>query len=380
MASVVLEGVGKVFPGGVRALDRLDLEALDRELLVLVGPSGCGKSTTLRLIAGLDEPTEGSIRIGSREVRGIAPRHRNTAMVFQNCALYPHLSARRNMAFSLELRRGGWLRRLCRRTAKPTEAVFAADGRQSMAEQVRQTARLLEIEHLLDRMPWELSGGEQRRVALGKAMVRRPAVFLLDEPLANLDAATRVRMQSELRRLHRSLDVTMIYVTHDQVEALTLGDRVVVMRFGRAVQIGSPREVLDRPRNRFVAGFLGSPAMNFIRGQIDNAGGNLRFVGGGVTAEPQADAPERLQRFGDRGFGDRDVVLGVRPSDVIVGGGAIPGERGACLAEVSSIESRHLHESAGCINVPGAVQFHEWRPGQLQRLLAGPRAVDVQLH
>jgi len=235
MARVSLEGVSKVFPNGERAVDSLDLEIHDREFLVLVGPSGCGKTTTLRMIAGLEAPSSGKIAIGDRIVNDVAPKDRDIAMVFQNYALYPHMSVYKNMSFGLELRfGGGLLARLLRRLFKPTKAAQLESRRKTIKDRVRQAAELLGIEHLLGRMPRQLSGGERQRVALGRAIVREPAAFLFDEPLSNLDAKLRVEMRRELKRLHRELNATIVHVTHDQVEALTLGQRVVVMSDGPA--------------------------------------------------------------------------------------------------------------------------------------------------
>ncbi|HEV3025438.1 MAG TPA: ATP-binding cassette domain-containing protein, partial [Pirellulales bacterium] len=254
MASVVLAGVSRVYPGGVAAVDHLDLEIRDQEFLVLVGPSGCGKTTTLRLIAGLERASAGTIRIGDRVVNDLAPRRRNIAMVFQGYALYPHLTVHGNLAFGLELRcAADWFGRLRQRVwpvakdrvgkRRGAEAV----ERGQVDERVRQAAAALGIEPLLDRRPAELSGGQRQRVALGRAIVHEPAAFLFDEPLSNLDAQLRVEMRRELKQLHRRLATTMIYVTHDQVEALALADRIAVMEQGRVRQVGPPQEVYDQP-------------------------------------------------------------------------------------------------------------------------------------
>jgi multiple sugar transport system ATP-binding protein len=243
VASVRYEGVSKVFPKDVVALARLDLEISDGEFLVLVGPSGCGKSTTLRILAGLEEPTTGSIFIADREVTRARPQDRDIAMVFQNYALYPHMSVFENMAFSLRMRR------------IPREVI---------RRNVDEAAAILGITDYLERKPRELSGGQRQRVALGRAIVRHPAVFLFDEPLSNLDAKLRVQMRSELSRLHTRLGATMIYVTHDQAEAMTLGDRIVVLKDGHVQQTDSPLALYDAPANSFVAGFIGSPAMNLL--------------------------------------------------------------------------------------------------------------------
>jgi lactose/L-arabinose transport system ATP-binding protein len=242
VSRVVLEGVHKRF-GETRALDGVDLEASDGELLVVVGPSGCGKSTLLRCVAGLEEVDDGAIRIGDRDVTRIRPAARNVSMVFQSYALFPHLTVRENIAFGLVVRE------------EPKAEVRA---------RVAEASELLGVEALLDRRPFELSGGERQRVALARALVRRPEAYLLDEPLSNLDAGTRVQMRTELRRLHREVGATMLHVTHDQVEALTLGDRIAVMDAGRVRQVGTPDELYSLPQDRFVAAFLGTPAMNFL--------------------------------------------------------------------------------------------------------------------
>ena len=243
MASVVFEGVEKVYANGTHALADFSLELADGELLALVGPSGCGKSTVLRLLAGLETPTGGAIRIGGRDVSALPPRERNVAMVFQDYALYPHLTVRENLEFPLRMR-----------------GVAKAER----AERVARVAELLALAALLERTPRQLSGGERQRVAMGRALVREPAAFLLDEPLSNLDAKLRVQLRAEIVELRRRVPTTMLYVTHDQVEALTLGDRVAVLERGRLQQVATPHELYQRPANRFVAGFIGSPPMNFV--------------------------------------------------------------------------------------------------------------------
>jgi len=250
MASLRLDRVTKSFAGGVVAVRDLDLEVADGEYLVLVGPSGCGKSTVLRLIAGLDEPTSGHVRLDGHTLAGLDPRHRDVAMVFQSYALYPHRTARENLAFPLRLR---------------------GMSRADRERRIQETATVLGIRELLDRKPRELSGGEQQRVALGRAMVREPRVVLLDEPLSNLDASRRVAMRAELRDLQRRLRVPFVHVTHDPFEAMALGDRLAVLRQGRLQQVGPPREVYDRARNRFVAELLGAPPMNFLVGRLEVA-------------------------------------------------------------------------------------------------------------
>ncbi|MCE5266833.1 MAG: ATP-binding cassette domain-containing protein, partial [Planctomycetaceae bacterium] len=256
MSDLTLHNLSKTYPGGVRAVEGMDLHIRDGELLVLVGPSGCGKSTTLRMIAGLEMPTSGTIRIGERTVNRLPPRDRDVAMVFQNQALYPHLTVYNNMAFGLRRRR-------C--------------PRDEIARRVAWVARLLGLEGLLERKPHALSGGQRQRVALGRAVVRRPKVFLLDEPLSNLDAPLRARTRVELKRLHAELRTTTIYVTHDQEEAMTLGHRIAVVRDGRLQQCGTPSEIYDAPANRFVATFLGNPAMNFLDGRLREEAGRKWF-------------------------------------------------------------------------------------------------------
>ncbi len=275
MASIKIDRVEKVYPGGIKAVDGVSLDVQDGEFLVLVGPSGCGKTTLLRMIAGLEEISGGAISIGDRVVNDVPPADRDIAMVFQNYALYPHMTVRRNMAFGLELR--GF--------PKP-----------EIEERVGEAAETLGLASMLDRKPKELSGGQRQRVALGRAIVRQPSAFLFDEPLSNLDAKLRVQMRAELKRLHRRLRTTTVYVTHDQEEAMTLGDRVVVMKDGLLQQVGRPLDVYERPANRFVAGFLGSPPMNFLSGRLT---GDL-FEGAGLRLRVPAS-------------GSGDVVLGLRP-------------------------------------------------------------------
>lgn len=313
MANVVLEQVSRVFPGGVTAVDRLDLQVRDGELLVLVGPSGCGKTTTLRLIAGLEPLSSGEIQIGQRNVKRLAPRDRDVAMVFQGHALYPHLTVYQNLAFGLELRRGGWLRHLWRGRRGAGETPRPQLNGQ-IRPRVLAAARTLGIEALLERMPAELSGGERQRVALGRALVREPAVFLFDEPLSDLDALLRANLRSELKRLHQTLATTMIYVTHDQAEALSLGDRIAVLDGGRLQQIGEPLRVYRDPASRFVAGFLGSPPMNLVEAALDHsasAGGSDHLVlrGGGWAVEIE-------RRWLPAALDHRRLVWGVRPEDV----------------------------------------------------------------
>jgi sn-glycerol 3-phosphate transport system ATP-binding protein len=289
MAAIELEGVNKSFVrGAAHAVRDLSLSIPDGQYAVLLGPSGCGKSTTLRMIAGLEEPDSGTIRIGDRVVNGVPPQRRDTAFVFQNYALYPHMTAAQNMGFPLRMR-----------------GVSQAEIRR----QVDEVGRVLSMEHLLDRYPGQLSGGERQRVALGRAMVRQPAAFLLDEPLSNLDAQLRTEMRVELAQLQRRLAATFVFVTHDQVEAMTLADLIAVMNKGVLQQTGTPDEIYRRPANRFVAGFIGSPQMNFVEGmlQAGEGGSVLQTDGLSLPAgrlQPQAETP------------DRRVVLGIRPEHI----------------------------------------------------------------
>ncbi|HUU42217.1 MAG TPA: sn-glycerol-3-phosphate ABC transporter ATP-binding protein UgpC [Planctomycetota bacterium] len=290
MAEVILENVTKIFPPRVVAVKQFSLEIADQEFLVLVGPSGCGKSTTLRMIAGLEEITEGTIRIGDRVVNDVPPKDRDIAMVFQNYALYPHMTVYKNLAFGLKLRKF------------PKREIDA---------RVQDAARILGIGELLERKPKALSGGQRQRVAVGRAIVRQPKAFLFDEPLSNLDAKLRVEMRAELNKLHNRIATTMIYVTHDQVEAMTLGDRIVVMDKGEIQQVGAPLEIYNHPRNHFVAGFIGTPPMNFLEGTLVARNGNLVFEEGQTSITLPAQLNDRL-----RGHVDRKVFFGIRPEDL----------------------------------------------------------------
>jgi multiple sugar transport system ATP-binding protein len=330
MASVRLEGVRKIYDDGARvAVHDMDLEVADGEFVVLVGPSGCGKSTTLRMIAGLESISAGQLRIGGRLVNDVPAKDRDIAMVFQNYALYPHMSAYENLAFALKLRR------------LPQREIDA---------RVRDAAGILGIEDLLDRTPRQMSGGQRQRVAVGRAIVRKPQVFLFDEPLSNLDAKLRVQMRREIARLHRQLGATMVYVTHDQVEAMTLGDRIVVMHAGRVQQIDTPLALYARPRNTFVAGFIGSPAMNFVAGEIVRDGGaQFRARGGTFEVRLPREWAEPLARRADGGGrAGADVLLGIRPEDVRV---ARPEDTGAARLRLDLVEPMgnevFLHASAG---------------------------------
>ncbi len=291
MAKVILEHVDKLYPGNVKAVDDFNLEIRDGEFLVLVGPSGCGKSTTLRMVAGLEEISAGTIRIGDRVVNDVPPADRDIAMVFQNYALYPHMTVRDNMAFGLKLRKF------------PKKEIEA---------RVQEAAAILGLGDLLDRRPKALSGGQRQRVAVGRAIVRKPAVFLFDEPLSNLDAKMRVQMRVEISRLHSQLGTTMIYVTHDQVEAMTMGERIVVMKDGLIQQVADPISLYDGPANRFVAGFIGMPPMNLFEGRIRSLNGGLAFEGPGGM---RIGVPEK-GRVALEAFRDKPVTLGLRPEDI----------------------------------------------------------------
>jgi len=286
MGAININNVGKIYPNGTRALEDVNIEINDGEFVVLVGPSGCGKTTLLRMVAGLEDITEGEISIADKVVNEIAPKDRDIAMVFQNYALYPHMSVYDNMAFSLKLRK------------LPKDEID---------QKVKDAAKTLEIDELLERKPKALSGGQRQRVAMGRAIVRNPQAFLMDEPLSNLDAKLRVQMRAELGQLHSQLETTTLYVTHDQVEAMTMGDRVAVIRKGVLQQIDTPREIYLYPKNIFVAGFIGSPAMNFVYADIKTStkGMTLIFGNDKILAK---DAPEALKEYEGK-----EIVLGIRP-------------------------------------------------------------------
>jgi multiple sugar transport system ATP-binding protein len=286
MAEIVLDHVTKRYPDGALAVDDFNMDVADGEFVILVGPSGCGKSTTLNMIAGLEDITEGELRIGGKVVNNAAPKDRDIAMVFQSYALYPHMTVRENMGFALKL---------------------AKRPQKEINDKVNEAARILDLTQHLDRRPSNLSGGQRQRVAMGRAIVRDPAAFLMDEPLSNLDAKLRVQMRTEVSRIQRRLGTTTVYVTHDQTEAMTLGDRVAVMRAGLLQQVGAPQELYDRPNNLFVAGFIGSPSMNFLPSQVDD----------GTLHTPLGDIPlqGRLQQALERADAPRDLMVGIRPED-----------------------------------------------------------------
>ncbi len=344
MASVVIEQVKKSF-GNTLILKGVDIHIPDGSFTVLVGPSGCGKSTLLRMLAGLENISAGQIRIDQQVVNHMPPKARDIAMVFQNYALYPHMTVRDNMAFSLTLAK--------------------ADA-QDIATRVNSAAEILGLSHLLDRFPRQLSGGQRQRVAMGRAIVRRPKVFLFDEPLSNLDAKLRVTMRSEIKRLHQRLKTTSIYVTHDQIEAMTMADQIVVMHDGQVEQIGSPLELYDTPRNRFVAGFIGSPSMNFLEGTV-------RL---GAQPELVLDSGERLPLPSPCPAGDgQRVVYGIRPEHLDVDHGGVPAE----VQQVEPTGSETLVMARiGPQEICGIFrERHELRPGQPVHLR--PRVDRVHL-
>ncbi len=290
MAQVTLTNLTKIFEGTTLAVDRINLEIRDKEFMVLVGPSGCGKSTTLRMIAGLEEISDGTVAIGERIVNLVPPKDRDIAMVFQNYALYPHMSVYDNLAFGLKLRK------------------YPKD---EIARLVKEAADILGIADYLDRRPKALSGGQRQRVAVGRAIVRKPKAFLFDEPLSNLDAKMRVQMRAEINKLHHRLESTMIYVTHDQIEAMTMGDRICVMKDGLIQQVDEPLTIYNHPANLFVAGFIGTPPMNFCRGRLTRHEGGLRFGDGDLDLALPAAWSDKLAAHIDR-----EVVFGIRPEDI----------------------------------------------------------------
>jgi multiple sugar transport system ATP-binding protein len=314
MARVELRGVRKVYPGGIEAVKGADLVVEDKEFVVLVGPSGCGKSTMLRMVAGLEEVSAGEIYIGDRLVNDVPPKDRDIAMVFQNYALYPHMTVYKNMAFGLILRKY---------------------PRSEIEERVRKAAEILGIQDLLDRKPKALSGGQRQRVAVGRAIVRQPKVFLFDEPLSNLDAKLRVQMRAEISKLHMRLESTMIYVTHDQVEAMTMGDRIVVMLDGVIQQVANPLTLYNKPANKFVAGFIGSPPMNMIEATVVAENGSMRVRNDARSFDLAVDAAHRPAL--DPYAGKR-VIFGIRPEDLEAAGIQPPSGANSITAGVEVVE------------------------------------------
>ncbi len=290
MAAVSLQNICKIYDGGVKAVDNVNIEIEDKEFVVLVGPSGCGKSTTLRMVAGLEDISSGTLTIDGKVMNDVPPKDRDIAMVFQNYALYPHMTVYDNMAFGLKIRK------------LPKEEID---------QRVREAAKLLDIEALLERKPKALSGGQRQRVAVGRAIVRNPKVFLFDEPLSNLDAKLRVQMRAEISNLHNRLQATMIYVTHDQVEALTMADKIVVMKLGVIQQIGGPMELYNEPDNKFVAGFIGSPPMNFITVSVEKDGDKIYLKSASFTLDVTEEEAKFLAPYVSK-----KVTFGIRPEDV----------------------------------------------------------------
>ena len=345
MATVTFDHVFKRY-GEVTAVNDLTLEIQDEEFLVLVGPSGCGKTTALRMIAGLEDVSDGTLKIGDRVVNGLAPKDRDVAMVFQSYALYPHMSVYDNLAFGLKLRK-----------------VPKAE----IDKRVREAAATIELSNLLDRKPKQLSGGQRQRVALGRAIVREPAVFLMDEPLSNLDAKLRVQTRAEIARLHQRLRTTVVYVTHDQVEAMTMGDRIAVMNFGVLQQVGPPQELYQNPVNKFVAGFIGSPAMNFLSVAPKSDGGTLKLVGDGV----ELPVPDSLRDVASGGA--IEMTAGIRPEHFQIMNGAAPGAGAHVRATCDVVEflgnEELLHVRVGGHDLVAVVDAeHRVRPGDVVEL------------
>jgi multiple sugar transport system ATP-binding protein len=354
MANVTLRGVEKAY-GAVKVVRQMDLDIHDGEFLVLVGPSGCGKSTTLRMIAGLEDINQGEIRIGDHLVNGVAAKDRDIAMVFQNYALYPHMDVFQNMAFGLELR-------------KFPKAEIKA--------RVEEAANILALGELLKRKPKELSGGQRQRVALGRAIVRHPKVFLFDEPLSNLDAQLRVQMRAEISRLHAQLKTTMVYVTHDQVEAMTMGTRIVVMKGGDVQQVGAPLELYLKPANRFVAGFIGTPQMNFLDARLAGTPDSLDLAAETLTVP--LDAPRAAALVASKASG---AVLGIRPSDLLVAGspgaGSVVFDAGIEMVEILGAQ-QIVHVRLGGQTMRAELSMRiPCKAGETIRLAAEPQAFHV---
>ncbi len=352
MADVKLRDVAKRF-GDVTVIEQLDLDVQDREFMVLVGPSGCGKSTLLRMVAGLEEVTSGTISIGGRTVNDVPPKDRDIAMVFQSYALYPHMSVRENLAFGLKIR---------------------GTPRPEIDRLVEEAARILGLRELLARRPKELSGGQRQRVALGRAIVRKPSVFLFDEPLSNLDAKLRVQMRAEIKKLQHRLQVTAVYITHDQVEAMTMGHRIAILHQGRLQQVGTPLDVYERPANVFVANFIGTPPMNFLRATVSDGGAALAAPG--VTLPAPAAARQALaSRAG------RPVIVGVRPEHVLEAGRATRGATASLRLGIDLVETLGdevvVHGSLA--EVPVAFKMDPHHPPEIGETVAVQVEVD-RLH
>jgi len=331
MAAITLSKLNKHYGALFHAVKDVDLEIADKAFVALVGPAGCGKSTTLRMLAGLEDITSGEIRIGDRIVNDVSPKDRDIAMVFQSYALYPHMTVADNLRFSLQLR---------------------DLPRADIERRVRESAELLGLADLLHRLPRQLSGGQRQRVALGRALVRQPQVFLLDEPLSNLDAKLRLAMRTEIKALHQRLTTTSVYVTHDQIEAMTMADKIVVMNAGRVEQVGSPLELYDNPANLFVAGFIGSPAMNFLKGRLNGA---AVAVGNGISLPVRT----RLES-------GRDVLVGVRPEHLAVAADGVPAE--VVVVEPTGADTQIFCKLAGTDVTAVVRERHEFRPGESIRL------------
>jgi len=344
VASVEIREVRKAF-GATSVIHGVDISIRDGEFVVLVGPSGCGKTTLLRMIAGLENITAGQIRIGDRVVNHLPPKQRDVAMVFQNYALYPHMTVADNMAFSLKLR---------------------GAPKREIDVRVKRAAEILGLTQLLSRYPRQLSGGQRQRVAMGRAIVRDPQVFLFDEPLSNLDAKLRVQMRTEIKELHQRLKTTTVYVTHDQIEAMTMADKIVVMHNGLVEQIGMPLELYDRPDNVFVAGFIGSPAMNMIKGRIRGNGG-IWFEGSGGVRFPLAAAPHSSD--------DRPVIFGVRPEHFALAGDGVEAE--VHVVEPTGSELQVVAKLAGEEVIAVFRERHKFKPGEKIRLKPNPQLVHI---
>ncbi|BCV22471.1 ABC transporter ATP-binding protein [Moorella sp. Hama-1] len=352
MAGVLLEEVVKRF-GELTVVKGINLEIKDGEFLVLVGPSGCGKSTTLRMIAGLEDISEGNIYIGEKRVNDLPPKDRDIAMVFQNYALYPHMNVYDNMSFGLRLRKL---------------------PREEIKRRVEEAANMLGISHLLQRKPRELSGGQRQRVALGRAIVREPQAFLMDEPLSNLDAKLRVQMRVELEKLHSRLKTTIIYVTHDQVEAMTLGERIVIMNEGLIQQVGTPEEVYNSPANMFVAGFIGSPPMNFIGGRLLREKEKLFFANQGLNINLSEIDFKRINEIKNE-----DVVLGIRPEDILISENEKEGGMAARVELVESVGSEsyiYLDQNGFGITVRAGRNI-KFRRGENVKLYFNPTTIHL---